>query len=109
MTGSKEGHSRYSTRKKLVNLVGQEISIIECGHDSPSDSGVLVRDNGFYVNGKQIPVRSISLISQMDLAMRRIEVCSDYLTLGNNLVDYDIDALSLDAADYKGLARGAIL
>ena len=90
MTGSKEGHKRYSTRKKLNYLVGEEISITECGQDSASERGLLIRDKGFYVNGRQIPVRSITQISQMDLAMKNIEVCSDYLTIGNNLVNYNV-------------------
>jgi hypothetical protein len=97
---SKEGHFRYSTRKKLVNLVGKEISVIECGQDFPSYSGFLVRDNGFYVNGKQIPIRFITPISQMDLSGRQIEVCSDYLTMGNLgriVADLDIDALTTEA------------
>jgi len=90
---SKEGHLRYTQRKKLNNLVGKEIFVIECGQDSPSERGLLTRDNGFYLNGKQIPVRSITPISKMELSTKTIEVCSDYLTLGKNIVSYNVDEL----------------
>jgi len=94
---SKEGHFRYSQRKKLNHLVGKEISVTECGQDFPSYSGSLIWDHGFYINGKQIPVRSLTPISKMDLFGRQIEVCSDYLTMGNLgriVADFDIDALT---------------
>jgi hypothetical protein len=69
MTGSVEGHKRYWKRRELSALVGKNVEVIHTARREV-DSGTLcrtieldsIRDSGFYLNGKRIPVRSVKEI-----------------------------------------------
>lgn len=71
MTGSKQGHKRFTISRKLKELVGRDILLVSGKSNIfKIESGELkfqTQKNsdkmGFYFNQKQVPVRSIKKIN----------------------------------------------
>ena len=97
MTGSKQGHLRYNIRKKLISLIGEKVSLLDW-HNNLVDSGLLVRftnmeksnENGFYVSGRRIPLRSIDGVTMLDIQSKTIHIIPNYLHKSYS-INYDAE------------------